>query len=147
MEKELEDYLHKNIPISRAMGLKVKEASSQKVKLKASFLNNINHKKTVFGGSLHAVATLSCWSILHLNLKDEKASYQIVITKSECDYLLPVDSDFTAECVMCDPANWQRFMKMLYAKGKAKIQLSAKIYQKDSLCVDYIGIFAAIKVN
>ena len=146
MEKSLEDYLHKNIPISQAMGIKVVEALSQKVKLKAPFLNNINHKKTVFGGSLHAVATLACWSILHLHLKDEKASYQIVITKSEVDYLLPVDSDFTAECDMCKEASWQRFLKMLHAKGKAKIQLSAKIYQKDSLCVDYIGTFAALKL-
>ena len=55
----LEKYLHKHIPISSAMGVKVDVASSERVVLSAPFLNNINHKQTVFGGSLHAVATLT----------------------------------------------------------------------------------------
>jgi thioesterase domain-containing protein len=145
MEKQLEAYLHKHIPISAAMGIKVDLASPQKVILSAPFANNINHKKTVFGGSLHAVATLACWSVLHLNLKEAKDTYQIVISKSDVNYLLPVDADFTVECTIAEHDAWQRFMKMLHAKGKARIQLSAKIYHNNRLAVDYQGTFAAIR--
>lgn len=95
-QTSLKTYLQSHIPISEAMGVCVEHASKEKVILTAPFANNINHKKTVFGGSLHAVATLACWSLLHLNLEE----VQIVITRSEVDYRAPVDGDFKAECVL-----------------------------------------------
>lgn len=140
---ELEDYLHQNIPISKAMGIQIEQATKDKVILFAPFANNINHKKTVFGGSLHAVATLACWSLLYLNVHDPK--FQIVITKSEVDYLLPVDSDFTAKCSMPEQSTWQRFIQILQTKGKARILLSAKIMHQGRLAVDYQGVFAVLK--
>lgn len=144
-EKLLEAYLHEHIPISEAMGIKAEHASLHKVVLKAPFSNNINHKKTVFGGSLHAVATLACWSLLHLNLKNEiNQPTQIVITESHVSYQAPVDSDFKAECVLPDNTIWQRFLKMLRLRGKARIPLSASIYHKNRLCVDYSATFAAL---
>jgi thioesterase domain-containing protein len=146
MEKEIEAYLHEHIPISKAMGIRVEHASLNKVVLSAPFANNINHKKTVFGGSLHAVATLACWTLLYVNLKEASSEpFQIVITKSDVSYPAPVDSDFTAECLMPESSDWQRFLKMLHAKGKARITLSARIDHKDRLAVDYQAVFAAIK--
>jgi len=53
LRSTLEDYLWEHIPISKAMGVRVDSASLEKVILEAPFTNNINHKKTVFGGSLH----------------------------------------------------------------------------------------------
>lgn len=138
----LEEYLYQNIPISKALGVKVQQAAPEKVILFAPFASNINHKKTVFGGSLHAVATLACWSLLYLNIHDSK--FQIVITKSEIDYLAPIDSDFTAECIMPESDAWQRFMQMLRSKGKARILLSAKIHHNEKLAVDFQGIFAVL---
>ncbi len=142
----LENYLLEHIPISSALGIKVVLASSQQIILSAPFSNNINHKKTVFGGSLHAVATLACWSLLHMNLKELiDENIQIVITKSETDYLVPVASDFKAECCMPEALEWERFLKTLQRRGKARLKLSAKIAQEGQLCVDYLGTFVAIK--
>lgn len=146
MEKQIEAYLYKNIPLTQAMGIKVEHASPQKVVLCAPFANNINHKKTVFGGSLHAVATLACWSLLYVNLKESgDESWQIVITKSDVAYHAPVDADFKAECLMPEDVAWKRFMKTLLLKEKARIQLNANIKHKERICVDYQGLFAAIK--
>lgn len=146
MEKQIETYLHSHIPISRAMGIAVEHASTQKVILCAPFANNINHKKTIFGGSLHAVATLACWTLLYVNLKELHPEHvQIVITKSEVDYQAPIDADFKSICLSPDEAVWQRFLKMLRAKGKSRIALSAKIHHNDRVCVDYRAEFAAIK--
>ena len=139
----LESYLYQNIPLSKAMGIKIHHESADKVILFAPFANNINHKKTVFGGSLHAAATLACWCLLYLNVHDP--SLQIVITKSEIDYLAPVDSDFTVECLMPEKSIWERFMQMLQSKGKARILLAAKIMHNDKLAVDYQGVFAVLK--
>lgn len=141
----LEKYLHKHIPISSAIGVKVDVASSERVVLSAPFLNNINHKQTVFGGSLHAVATLTCWSLLHVNLIELfNDPIQIVIASSEINYLTPVTSDFKAECLHPQINAWDRFITVLRKKGKARLQLSARISENGQLCVDYAGIFVAI---
>lgn len=144
----LEDYLLQHIPISVAIGIKVAFASAQKVILSAPFLNNINHKNTVFGGSLHAVATLACWSLLHMNLLGlSEKKFQIVIASSEVLYTAPVISDFKAECSTPDSLEWERFRKTLQRKGKARLKLNAKIFQDSQLCVNYSGQFVAIKVD
>ena len=91
----LENYLLQHIPLSAAIGVKVEAALSEHVILSAPFLNNINHKNTVFGGSLHAVATLACWSLLYVNLLEmSEKNIQIVIASSEIFYTAPVISDF-----------------------------------------------------
>ena len=147
MEKQIEAYLYKNIPIAKAMGIQVKHASLQKVILFAPIANNINHKSTVFGGSLHAVATLACWSLVYVHVKEAGDEHvQIVITKSEVVYHAPVDADFTVECSSPENSVWQKFLKMLHSKGKARIQLSAKIYHNNRLCVEYQAVFAALRV-
>lgn len=144
--KNLENYLLQHIPISAAIGVRVESASSQQVILSAPFINNINHKCTVFGGSLHAVATLACWSLLHVNLMEScDDNVQIVIASSEISYLAPVVSDFKAECCMPDFLDWERFQKILQKKGKARIKLTARIFQNAQLCVDYSGVFVAIR--
>lgn len=144
MKKQLEAYLHLNIPISKAMGIMVVEASLEKVVVSAPFAVNINHKRTVFGGSLHTVATLACWCLLHLHLKEKHV--QIVITASEVSFEAPVEADFQAECRLPEEHDWQRFLNALDAKGKARIQLSSKIYHNDRLAVDYRGTFAALEI-
>lgn len=138
MKKDLlQKYLYENIPISKAMGIEIEEASLEKVVLSTSFAPNINHKKTVFGGSLHAAAIFACWSLLYLNLDHSK---EIVIVKSEISYKAPVLSDFKAICIKPEKMVWDRFIKTLRAKGKAKILLSAKIGE----AVYFQGYFAAL---
>lgn len=135
---ELESFLYSSIPLCSALGLHVLCAKPEHIILSAPLEKNINHKMTAFGGSLHAVATLACWSLVHVNVKAE-----IVIASSEVDYLAPVTSDFTAECRMPEPAEWERFTKILQKKGRARIQLTSKIYQENKLCVDFRGVFVA----
>ncbi|MGE5240286.1 MAG: YiiD C-terminal domain-containing protein, partial [Bacteroidota bacterium] len=69
--RELERYLHEQIPLSKAMGVEVMEASGEKVELAAPFAPNINHLETVFGGSASAVAILAAWTLLHVRLELE----------------------------------------------------------------------------
>lgn len=142
-EKILESYLRQHIPITAAMGVKVEQVSENGIVLSAPFAPNINHKKTVFGGSLHAVATLACWSLLHMQLNEE---IQIVISKSEIAYLAPVASDFEVECGMPSQIDWGRFTEALRRKGKGRICLQAKIVQQGKLCVDYSGVFVALRI-
>ncbi len=143
-KRVLEDYIHKNIPISLSLGLQVEQASLKKVVLSAPLSNNINHKKTVFGGSLHAVATLASWSLLYLNLRDVLDCSEIVIAHSDIHYLLPVTTDFKVQCLIPNKPSWERFLKILNRMNKARIKISAQIFQQGKLSVDYQGDFVAL---
>lgn len=146
LDDTLETTLLEQIPITSAFGIRVEEASLQKIILSAPFANNINHKKTVFGGSLHAVATLACWSLLHVNMQALFSErIEIVISNSETTYLAPVTSDFRAVCRLSEAKEWDHFIKMLQKKDKGRIQLRAAIFQDDRPAVDYLGTFVAIK--
>lgn len=144
-ENELKNYLYEAIPLTKAMQISVECASKEIVILQAPLLPNVNHKKTAFGGSLNAIATLSCWSLLHLNLVEHYPHVQIVISHNETKYLNPVIGLFLSECIKCDEAKWKKFSNALHSKGKARIELSATIYQKaQKKCVDFKGTFVAL---
>lgn len=136
--EELKNFLYASMPLCSAMGLEVVKAEPNHVILSAPLAANINHKKTAFGGSLHSLATLACFSLVHVNVKGE-----IVIASSEIEYLAPVTADFQAECQMPDHLEWERFLKIFQKKGRARIQLVSRIWQGDLLCVKFRGTFVA----
>ena len=140
----LKNYLYENIPLSLALGVEVVQAEKAKVILKAPLAPNVNHQKTVFGGSLHALATLASWSLVFLNLQEKKIDSEIVIASSKIKYMRPVTEDFEAVSFLEQEGNWKRFEEMLKRFKKAKISLKAHIFQDGKLAVDYEGEFAAI---
>lgn len=143
--KAVEDYLHTHIPISAAMGVTAIVATRERVVLRAPLDANINHKSTAFGGSLQAVATLACWTLLHLNLRQSAKAGEIVITSSNINYIRPVTKDFEAEATLPEGSRWPLFLKTFERHGKARIQLTASIVEDDELATDYTGSFAALK--
>lgn len=140
--KKLEKYLYDHIPITQALGMRVDKASKESVIVNALFANNINHKMTAFGPSLYAVATVSCWGLLYMNL--QHASSDIVIVRSDIDYFVPVTSDFCAKCDIPSEQIWLPFIKILQRKGKAKVSLASTIFQGEKLAVSFSGEFAAL---
>lgn len=145
MDKHLEETLHHQIPLAKAMGISVVAATQGRVELKAPLKDNINHKSTAFGGSLHSIATLACWSLLHINLKSLFGDkFQVVIAESNIRYLAPVTSDFSCECVLPSADVWNKFLLTVKRKGKGRITLDAIIMQNKIKCIQYTGVFAAI---
>lgn len=144
----LEAKLWEQIPLCEAMGVKLEAASTDHVLLFAPIKPNINHKKTAFGGSLHALATIACWSLLQNKLLEEcSVPFQIVIARSKVDYLAPVTEDFSAECRFNDSVEWAKFMRAFERRGKARLPMNAIITEAGRLCVDYHGTFVAIKLH
>ncbi|WP_417450650.1 YiiD C-terminal domain-containing protein [Kordiimonas sp.] len=142
---EVEDYLHSHIPISAPMGVTAIVASRDRVVLRAPLAANINHKHTAFGGSLQALATLSCWTLLHLNLRHSAKAGEIVISSSNINYIRPVTQDFEAEASLPEGNRWGLFLKTFERHGKARIQLTASVVENDELAIDYTGSFVALK--
>jgi len=141
----MENYLHRNIPLSAAMGVQVRVATPEHVLLFAPLAPNINHQQTVFGGSGAAVATLSAWSLLHLRLARAGLEAELVIQRSSMEYERPITGDFEAECRCAGDEEWRRFATLLERRGRARLTLAARLLQESAAMAAFMGDFVALR--
>ncbi len=142
--RELQQYLHEHIPLSKAMGVEVLAATAEGVKLSAPLAPNINHRDTVFGGSAVALTILSAWSLLHLRLNQENISSRLVIQKSSMNYERPITEDFVASSMIPDSTTWSKFLNTLKRKHRARISVVAVLHCKGEKVAEFVGEFVAL---
>jgi thioesterase domain-containing protein len=141
---DTQSYLHANIPLSVAMGVQVKVATPVHVLLAAPLAPNINHHRTVFGGSGVVLATLAAWTLLHLRLEHERLEAQLVIQRSSMQYERPIPGDFEAECRFADETVWGRFRSTLERRGRARMTLNAHLLHAAHEMGSFVGDFVAL---
>ena len=129
----LQSVLHHDIPLTAEMGLTVLEWREQQLSLHLPLAPNVNHKSTMFGGSLYCGAVLAGWGWLHLRLKEEGITDgHIVIQEGQISYPLPVTGDATAICPAADVAVWKKFLAMYRRYGRARLTLDTRIVNQGS---------------
>ncbi len=138
-------YIHEQIPITAAMGARVESYTASQIVIAAPLAPNLNHKKTAFGGSLATLAILSGWTLVHLKLREEEISNELVIQRSSFDFLKPVEGDFRASAELADPGEWDRFIKVLKRRGMGRITIQSRIDGPDGLAGEHEGVYVAIK--
>ena len=140
---ETETYLHEQIPITRAMGVRVESFDSEKLVIAAPLAANHNHLGTAFGGSLSAIATLAGYGLLWLELGDRES--HIVIKKSSIQYRHPVRGEIRAVCKRLDGLELTAFKSKFQRTGKAGLRLTVTIEEDQRICVEFQGVFVAIR--
>ena len=95
----LEKYLHEKIPLTRTMAMHVARCDSERLVLEAPLDANSNHLGTAFGGSLHALPMLACYSVLWRVLKEGGVDGHVVVKRSSANYREPVQGLLRATCV------------------------------------------------
>ncbi len=140
-EMTLEEILHTEIPISKAMGVKVLAVSESSASLSAPLAANINHKHTAFGGSLYSLCVLSGWSLLYWRLHLLGVAAHIVIQESRIRYLKPVGEDMLAIAKFDDVETVSRQVRMFRRKARARFSLNSTIYAADELAVSFTGTY------
>ena len=141
MIKLLQDVLHKEIPLTKHIGLSVVEYTESSLTLNAPLENNINHKCTAFGGSIYSVSVLSGWGLIYLLLKKHNLSGHIVIQESNTRFIKPVDSDITARCSFSSTKQHDKFINMYKRKDVARIKLTSKITCNSENAVTFNGTY------
>lgn len=141
----LQTRLQIEIPISKAMAVEVLEVARDGVRVKAPLAPNINHQSTAFGGSVHSLAVLSCWSLVTVTLDEVGADVEyVVIQDSKIDYQVPVASDFTAQSSWIDAGDRDRFLRMLQKHGRARVELQSFVKSEHGeVCASLTGRFVA----
>ena len=143
-EKRVERYLHQTNPLSAAMGVQVRTATLEHVKLAAPLAPNVNHTETVFGGSAAALATLSAWTLLHLRLEDVGLDARLLIQRSSMEYEKPIPGDFEAVCDFGDVHAWERFQVTFARRGRARLTLAAHLVHLAKRVASFEGDFVAL---
>jgi thioesterase domain-containing protein len=150
-ETLLERYLHQQIPLSVAMGVRVRIATAERVQLAAPLAPNINHAETAFGGSAAALATLSAWGLLHVRLTRTALQARLVIQRSSMQFERPIPGDFDAVCLFTDEPAWERFRATLVRRGRARLTLASHLlYDARQVATfegDFVGLLDTSKAN
>jgi thioesterase domain-containing protein len=142
---ELEQYLHRHIPISAAMGITAVAASPEEVRLRAALAPNVNHRSTAFGGSVASLAVLAGWSVLRVGLDDVTPTPQIVIQRSSMEYTSPIRGDYEAACRRPSAESWRRFMDALERRGRGRLRLVAEVYCDGESAGHMTGEYVALR--
>jgi thioesterase domain-containing protein len=141
--RKLEQTLHAEIPLTRAMGVCVAQFNAAGLTLRAPLAPNINHKSTAFGGSLATLATLAGWGLLQLLLREQRP-VTVVIQESSVRYLRPVAEYLQAICSMPQARELDKFLRTLTRTGMARIELEVSIPAGGETAVKFRGWFVAL---
>ena len=140
-ETDLQDLLEAEIPLTRALGLRVQRYDAAGLVLSAPLAPNVNHKRTVFGGSLYSVLVLAGWGWIALRLREAGIGAQIVIHAADIRYLLPVEGDFEAVCTPPPEEDYASFLRILTRRGRARLHLQARVSVAGREAVTFSGAY------
>jgi thioesterase domain-containing protein len=141
--RRIQELLHGKIPITRALGVKVEDYDGRRLILSAPLAENVNHLGTAFGGSLNALAVLSGYGLLWLELRDDEC--HIVIRESTISYDRPVRGEIRAVCALPEAEALAEFKQTFQQKGRARIALAATIEDEGVTAVRFRGTFVALR--
>jgi thioesterase domain-containing protein len=138
---ELERTWHEEIPISKAMGIRVGEFANDRLVVRAQLAPNINVHGTAFAGSLYAIAALCGWGMTWLQLKLHAIDGSIVIADGRIHYERPVKSEIVATCRFV-AADHAVALARLEADGKTRFPLECLIEANGDVAARFGGDYA-----
>lgn len=142
--EELRACLHREIPLSRSMGVRVLEPGPGRVTLEAPLEPNTNHRATAFGGSVSTLATLAGWSLVHGRLRAGRHEAHVVIQRGSTDYLRPITSSFQATCDDVGPDAWDRLLRTMHRSGMGRIHVAVDVTAEDRVVARFEGAYVAL---
>lgn len=129
------------IPITDAMDLAPEHFGDHALSVRATLAPNVNVHGTAFAGSLYAVAALSGWGLVHLELGAAGLDGSIVIAEGSIAYQKPVQEDIVARCASTDTEVGQ-LMTRLREDGRARWPLTSFITAAGREAVRFEGVYA-----
>lgn len=136
-------FLHTEIPLTRAMGVRVVVATATEVVIEAPVALNHNHLRTAFGGSINALATVCGYAVLWLDLRAEAA--HVVVAESSIRYLRPIRETIRATCAVPSAEKFFELRFSLAAEGKARVRLNVAVKEGNVLAAEFSGTFVATR--
>ncbi len=140
---QLQKFALDNIPLARAMQLRLHTWQDDRLVLRAPLAPNINDKGCAFGGSLASLMTIAPWALLELNLRQAGVEADIFVADATIRYRAPIFEDIE---VLATPAEGERlsdFRDILAARGRARMTLEATVHAGGQLACQQTGRYVA----
>lgn len=133
LRESVERHLLADIPLARAMQLRIGDWDGDSLRMNAPLAANVNDKGCAFGGSLVSVMTLACWSLIRLAVEQAGEDCDIYVQDSTVRYLAPVWRDFSADARLAPDQSWQGFFTTLHSRGKSRLSAYCEIRLADGV--------------
>lgn len=140
----LEAQIRTDIPITRHLQFSIAACDAEGLTLRAPLSANINHKGTVFGGSLSMLATIAGWAMTQHILLQADLAAQVVIQQQSMAFHHPVRSDIEFVCAAPTETTIARFCDMLRRYRKARLRLTCTVHTQTTLAVQFEGAYVAL---
>lgn len=144
---DLQQYVYEHIPIIKTNNFKIEVKDKNIVCVKGSYQEHINHRESVFGGSLSTALTLSAWGYVRLLMEDKNlAKAIIVIKRQEVEYLKPVTKDFVSYSKPVEPEALTKFFTTLTKFKKARLNIEAYVTHAEDgdILTNFQGEFVVV---
>jgi thioesterase domain-containing protein len=125
--RTLEAAVLAEIPLARAMQLRLRDYTGDGLTIAAPLAPNINDKGCAFGGSLVSLLTLAGWGLIVLKLRELGSACDVYVQDSAVRYLAPVWDDFTAQARLAPGESWDAFASTLAARGRARLGIDCRV--------------------
>ena len=120
-------YLARHVPITQAMGIRMRSFDAAGVTMTAPLKPNINDKGIAFGGTLASILALSGWALTDLVLREAGEAADVLIAVAATEYRAPVAGRIVARCPLPPPEELSAFLTAYRLRGRARLKLEAFI--------------------
>ena len=141
---ELEHEILADIPLTRAMHLRIAQADGERLALVAPLAPNVNDKGCAFGGSLASALTLAGWALVVLRLRAAGMQCEVYVQDSQLKYVAPVWGDFRATARLAEGESWDVFFEALASRGKGRLRVVAEVLAEGAPATTMEARFVAL---
>ncbi len=134
--------LFESIIPAQALGIEITAWDGSRIELTAPLAKNLNDKGTAFAGSIDSLLDLAGWSAITLALHDAGIEADVMIVKSETQYIAAVLSDMTATAKI-HHADLERLIQELRQRGRSRISLTSHV-EASNKCALSTGHYAIL---
>lgn len=140
-------YLARHVPITRAMGIRLRSFGADGVTMTAPLKPNINDKGIAFGGTLASILALSGWAFADLSLRAAGEVADVLIAVATIEYLAPVAGRIVARCPPPPAAELEAFLAAYRRRGRARLRLEAHIETPGGKAAAFTATYVARRIR
>ena len=123
--RDLNAYLERHVPITQAMGIRLRSFGADGVTMTAPLAPNINDKGIAFGGTLASILALSGWALTDLTLRAAGLEADVLIALATTEYRAPVAGRIVARCPLPPREEIEAFLSAYRLRHRARLRLEA----------------------
>lgn len=142
--KQLESLVHQEIPITRALDIRIEELNEDSIRVMAPFEANKNIHNTAFAGSIYTVATIAGWSLVTSLAIHHQLEGSVVLAKANIQYKKPINGDIVAECRVDDSRIIESFIASFQRKNRARLELAINLVEEGVIKATLNANFALV---